>query len=82
MRDQLWKLRISDSLPFRLNLPGNILHDEHTETKYDADTGKFFFRFRKETPGEHFEDLSLLTKLLAPKMKPGQKPIEEIGDSE
>ena len=65
---------------YRLNLPGNILHDERTETKYDADAGKFFFRFWKETPGEDFEDLCLLTKLLAPKMKAGQKPIEEIDD--
>ncbi|OQR66370.1 hypothetical protein BIW11_04991 [Tropilaelaps mercedesae] len=63
----------------RLNLPGNVVENGNATAKYDADSGTFELVLPKEVPGEWFEDLELLTKLLAPKVKPGQQPfIEDI----
>ncbi|RUS24233.1 SHQ1 protein-domain-containing protein [Jimgerdemannia flammicorona] len=51
----------------RLNLPGNIIEDDRASASYDVASGKVTARLPKETPGEHFPDLDLLTKLLARK---------------
>ncbi|KAI9354981.1 SHQ1 protein-domain-containing protein [Pilaira anomala] len=49
----------------RLHLPGNILEDDDSKAVYDPSAGQFTIRVTKETKGEHFPDLDLLTKLLA-----------------
>ncbi|XP_077978268.1 protein SHQ1 homolog [Glandiceps talaboti] len=51
----------------RLSLPGRIVEDGRESAKYDTNTGYFDFKFAKESPGEEFEGLDMLTKLLAPK---------------
>lgn len=65
------------SFHHRLNLPGNVVENGNATAKYDADTGTFELVLPKEIPGEHFKDLDLLTKLLAPKVKPSQQPFIE-----
>lgn len=67
----------SDPYFLRLNLPGNVVENGNATAKYDADTGTFELVLPKEIPGEHFKDLDLLTKLLAPKVKPSQQPFIE-----
>ncbi|KAH8556514.1 SHQ1 protein-domain-containing protein [Umbelopsis sp. PMI_123] len=68
----------------RLQLPGNICEDEQSTANYDISTGIFTIKVTKETPGEHFEDLDLLTKLLARRgeQKSGEtatkKPLIEV----
>lgn len=50
---------------------------------YDADKGIFTIRLPKETPGQHFEGLNLLTALLASRKSRSAKPlVEEVGGSE
>lgn len=64
-----------------MNLPGNVIENGDATAKYDADCGVFKLILPKETPGEYFPDLDLLTKLLAPKVKPEQQPfIENIDE--
>lgn len=42
--------------------------------------GIFTIRLPKETPGQHFEGLNMLTALLAPRKSRSAKPlVEEIG---
>ncbi|KAM4650969.1 protein SHQ1 homolog [Discoglossus pictus] len=66
----------------RLTLPGRIVEDGRQKASYDADKGSFTIRVPKETPGQSFEGLNLLTSLLAPKGKRSAKPlIDEIGSS-
>lgn len=64
----------------RLNLPGEIVEDGREAASYDVDTGTFTIRLPKLHPGETFENLDLLTTLLAPKKKSpvGIKPLIEI----
>ncbi|GAA5805813.1 hypothetical protein HPULCUR_011339 [Helicostylum pulchrum] len=73
----------------RLHLPGNILEDDDSKAVYDPSAGQFTIRVTKETKGEHFVDLDLLTKLLArtgeTSTQPNQpkKPlIEVVGGTE
>ncbi|XP_066452803.1 protein SHQ1 homolog [Eleutherodactylus coqui] len=66
----------------RLTLPGRIVEDGRQKATYNADDGIFTIQVPKETPGQHFEGLNLLTSLLAPKGARTCKPlIEEIGSS-
>ncbi|KAM5148757.1 protein SHQ1 homolog isoform 1-T3 [Mantella aurantiaca] len=66
----------------RLTLPGSILEDGRQTAKYNADEGVFTVRVPKETPGQHFEGLNLLTSLLAPKgTRTAKRLVEEIGAS-
>lgn len=63
----------------RLTLPGNILEDGREEAKYDTDTGSFTVKVPKETKGEHFEGLDMITKLLTSKGQPSAKsPMIEV----
>lgn len=63
----------------RLNLPGRIIEDGREKATFDIDKGLFILRVAKETAGEHFEGLQLLTSLLAPKGSHSAKPlVEEI----
>ncbi|XP_033102345.1 protein SHQ1 homolog [Anneissia japonica] len=50
----------------RLNLPGALVEDGNESAKYNADEGSFTITIPKETKGEYFEGLDMLTKLLAP----------------
>ncbi|ELU11824.1 hypothetical protein CAPTEDRAFT_188632 [Capitella teleta] len=50
----------------RLNLPKAIQEDEQAKANYDSTSGHFTIRAAKVNPGEHFDGLDLLTKLLAP----------------
>ncbi|KAG8436024.1 hypothetical protein GDO86_007211 [Hymenochirus boettgeri] len=66
----------------RLVLPGRIVEDGRQKASYNVDDGTINIRAPKETPGQHFEGLNLLTSLLAPKGSRSSKPlIEEIGSS-
>ena len=55
----------------RLQLPGRVHDEEHVDTtaKYDwnIEHGTVFLRLVKMQPGETFEDLDMLSKLMAPK---------------
>ncbi|KAK2504411.1 hypothetical protein MC885_019139 [Smutsia gigantea] len=60
-----------------------IVENGSEQGAYDADKGTFTIRLPKETPGQHFEGLNLLTALLAPRKSRTAKPlVEEIGASE
>ncbi|KAJ0068357.1 hypothetical protein NL108_005937, partial [Boleophthalmus pectinirostris] len=62
-----------------LTLPGRIVEDGREKATFNIDKGLFTLRVAKETAGEHFEGLDLLTSLLAPKGSKSAKPlIEEI----
>ncbi|KAL3851863.1 hypothetical protein ACJMK2_015564 [Sinanodonta woodiana] len=67
----------------RLTLPGNIVEDGRETAKYDSDKGTFFITVPKETRGQYFDGLEMLTKLLAPKgTTSAQAPLIEIIDSD
>ncbi|KAM8930788.1 protein SHQ1 homolog [Pelodytes ibericus] len=66
----------------RLSLPGRVVEDGRQSANYNADEGVFKIRLPKETPGQHFEGLDLLTSLLAPRGGKSCKPlVEEMGPS-
>ncbi|KAI9486501.1 MAG: SHQ1 protein-domain-containing protein [Benjaminiella poitrasii] len=72
----------------RLHFPGNIIEDDNSKAVYDPSAGEFTIRVSKETKGEHFPDLDLLTKLLArtgetetKKNEPKKPLIEVIGST-
>uniref|UniRef100_G1PN27 Protein SHQ1 homolog n=1 Tax=Myotis lucifugus TaxID=59463 RepID=G1PN27_MYOLU len=63
----------------RLTLPGRIVENGSEKGSYDADKGIFTIQLPKETPGQHFEGLNMLTTLLAPRKSRTAKPlVEEI----
>ncbi|XP_032267659.1 protein SHQ1 homolog isoform X1 [Phoca vitulina] len=67
----------------RLTLPGKIVENGSEQGSYDTDKGIFTIRLPKETPGQHFEGLNMLTALLAPrKSRTAKALVEEIGASE
>ncbi|KAG0736452.1 hypothetical protein G6F57_012295 [Rhizopus arrhizus] len=70
----------------RLHLPGNVIEDDNSQSTYDPSAGQFRIKITKETKGQVFPDLDLLTKLLARKgeeEKKQKKPlIEVVGGSE
>ncbi|KAJ2848336.1 hypothetical protein GGI22_005753, partial [Coemansia erecta] len=49
----------------RLTFPGNVVEDDKSTASFDAASGDILVTLSKETPGEHFENLDLLTRLLA-----------------
>ncbi|XP_047204635.1 protein SHQ1 homolog isoform X2 [Girardinichthys multiradiatus] len=61
----------------RLSLPGRVLEDGREKATFDIDKGVFTLKVPKETPGEHFEGLQMLTSLLAPKGSRSAKPLVE-----
>ncbi|KAI8337346.1 SHQ1 protein-domain-containing protein [Choanephora cucurbitarum] len=73
----------------RLHFPAPIIEDDDSKATYDPSAGQFTIRVSKETKGQHFEDLDLLTKLLArtgestsTEEKKNKKPlIEVIGEA-
>lgn len=69
-----------------LHFPGNLVEDDGSRATYDPSSGQFTVKITKETKGEHFADLDLLTKLLARKGEastdtPKKPLIEVIGES-
>ncbi|ORX44675.1 SHQ1-domain-containing protein [Piromyces finnis] len=68
----------------RLNLPGKIVEDGREKATYNIKTSEVTVRIPKETPGEFFQDLNLLTNLMA-KSKKNEKqmnPLVEVLNSE
>lgn len=67
----------------RLNLPGKVMYEEDPPVSYDLEKGTVTVKMKKANPGEDFEDLDLITKLLVPKGKPSSSApmIEVIGES-
>uniref|UniRef100_W5MUY5 Protein SHQ1 homolog n=1 Tax=Lepisosteus oculatus TaxID=7918 RepID=W5MUY5_LEPOC len=61
----------------RLTLPGRIVEDGREKASFDVGKGIFTLRVPKETPGEPFEGLQMLTSLLAPKGSRSAKPLVE-----
>ncbi|KAM3877980.1 protein SHQ1 homolog [Diretmus argenteus] len=61
----------------RLTLPGRIVEDGREKATFDIDKGLFTLRVPKETAGEHFEGLQMLTSLLAPKGSRSAQPLVE-----
>ncbi|KAM8867428.1 LOW QUALITY PROTEIN: protein SHQ1 homolog [Synchiropus picturatus] len=61
----------------RLTLPGRIVQDGREKARFDIDKGLFTLQVPKETPGENFEGLQMLTSLLAPKGCRSAKPLVE-----
>ncbi|KAM4612999.1 protein SHQ1 homolog [Polymixia lowei] len=61
----------------RLTLPGRIVEDGREKATFDIDKGLFTLRVPKETAGEHFEGLQMLTSLLAPTGSRSAKPLVE-----
>ncbi|XP_053297408.1 protein SHQ1 homolog [Pleuronectes platessa] len=61
----------------RLTLPGRIVEDGREKAKFDIDKGLVTLRVPKETSGENFEGLQMLTSLLAPKGSRSAKPLVE-----
>ncbi|EMP28834.1 Protein SHQ1 like protein [Chelonia mydas] len=65
-----------------LTLPGRIVEDGREKASYNVDKGIFTVRLPKETPGQYFDGLDMLTALLAQKKSRSAKPlVEEIGTS-
>nr|XP_022299523.1 protein SHQ1 homolog isoform X3 [Crassostrea virginica] len=62
----------------RLSLPGNIVENGHEKAEYNSDKGVFTIVVPKETPGEVFEGLDMLTSLLTPKSQKLKKPVIEV----
>ncbi|XP_041985371.1 protein SHQ1 homolog [Aricia agestis] len=77
-------LFVSSPYFLRLRLPGKIVESERSKGSYVCDSGDFTFVFDKETSGEHFENLDMITSLLAPRDIPDVNPdliqmLEEDG---
>ncbi|KAJ3050361.1 Hsp90 cochaperone shq1 [Rhizophlyctis rosea] len=51
----------------RLTFPGSLIEDGRESASYDIDKGEITVKLPKETSGQHFPDLDLLTKLMATK---------------
>uniref|UniRef100_K1QHE0 Protein SHQ1 homolog n=1 Tax=Magallana gigas TaxID=29159 RepID=K1QHE0_MAGGI len=62
----------------RLCLPGNIVENGHEKANYDSSKGIFTIVVPKESPGEMFEGLDMLTSLLTPKSQKLKKPVIEV----
>ncbi|XP_075986738.1 protein SHQ1 homolog [Anticarsia gemmatalis] len=77
-------LFVSSPYFLRLRLPGKIVDNDSSKGSYICDSGDFNLTFDKEVPGEHFENLDMITSLLAPRDIPDMNPdlvemLEEDG---
>ena len=66
----------------RLNFSHALRGDEDASASYDASSGYLTVTLFKETPGQEFNDLDLLAKLLAPRPSEQQQPVIEVLSSE
>ncbi|OAD54191.1 Protein SHQ1 like protein [Eufriesea mexicana] len=66
----------------RLKLPGEIEENDSSFGAYDCEKGDFSLRFPKVVKGEHFENLDMISTLLAPPKKKATivSNIEVIGN--
>lgn len=67
-------LFVSSPYFLRLRLPGRIVDNDSSKGSYSCDSGDFSLTFDKETSGEHFENLDMITSLLAPADIPDVNP--------
>ena len=60
------------------------MEDDEASAQYDPSSGFLTVTLTKAVPGQHFEDLDLLAKLLAPRRteQPPQGPLIEVLGSE
>ncbi|KPJ03609.1 Protein SHQ1-like [Papilio xuthus] len=77
-------LFVSSPYFLRLRLPGSIVENDRAKGSYICDSGDFNLTFDKVNPGEHFENLDMITSLLAPREIPEINPnlvemLEESG---
>ncbi|KAF9996638.1 hypothetical protein BGZ80_002272 [Entomortierella chlamydospora] len=61
----------------RLTFPGNVVDDERATATYNVGAGELTVVLPKGTPGEHFPDLDMLTKLLVRKSDLAEKQIKK-----
>ncbi|KAF7791274.1 hypothetical protein EIP86_002288 [Pleurotus ostreatoroseus] len=68
----------------RLTFTHNLVEDDEASARYDPGSGYLTITLTKEVPGQHFEDLDLLAKLLAPRPPESepQAPLIEVLDSQ
>ncbi|KAF9951345.1 hypothetical protein BGZ65_006013 [Modicella reniformis] len=59
----------------RLTFPGNIVEDERSKATYDVGAGELTVVLAKETAGEHFPDLDMLSRLLVRKSDLAEKQV-------
>lgn len=60
----------------RLNLPGEVVENDHAKANFDSDTNEFKIVCPKVSKGTHFKGLDMLSNLLNPK---GKTAIESNG---
>ncbi|KAG5354197.1 hypothetical protein C0989_003710 [Termitomyces sp. Mn162] len=65
----------------KLNFTYPVLEDDASSAKYDPSSGYLTVTLTKEVPGQIFDDLDLLAKLLAPRPTAPQPAIEVISTS-
>ncbi|EKM49118.1 uncharacterized protein PHACADRAFT_154682 [Phanerochaete carnosa HHB-10118-sp] len=77
--DTLFTLHITPYY-LRLNFPHALQEDDEASAQYDPGSGFLDVILTKALPGQHFEDLDLLAKLLAPRLaeQPSQGPLIEV----
>lgn len=77
-------LFVSSPYFLRLRLPGRIVDNDRSKGSYICDSGDFNLSFDKEVSGEHFENLDMITSLLAPREIPDLNPnlVEMLEESE
>ncbi|KAL1438794.1 hypothetical protein MTO96_047722 [Rhipicephalus appendiculatus] len=63
----------------RLHLPGKVVENGHETAKYISDNGVYVVHMPKQSPGQVFTGLDLLTKLLAPNPRAVRaQPVIEV----
>ncbi|VVC87896.1 unnamed protein product [Leptidea sinapis] len=67
-------LFVSSPYFLRLKLPGRIVENDRSKGSYVCDSGDFNLSFDKETPGEEFVNLDMITSLLSPRDIPHVNP--------
>ncbi|KAK0228395.1 SHQ1 protein-domain-containing protein [Armillaria fumosa] len=78
--DTLFTLHINPYF-LRLNFPHALLEDDKSSATYDGTTGYLTIALTKQTRGQEFRDLDLLTKLLAPRPSSNEVKIEVLDPS-
>ena len=66
----------------RIYLPGKVIQGANDTASYIADTQCYECRSTKQTPGEYFKDLDMISKLLQPDkqlFKVSRPGIEVVG---
>ncbi|KAJ7171180.1 SHQ1 protein-domain-containing protein [Mycena filopes] len=79
--DTLFTIHINPYF-LRLNFSHSILEDEESMAKYDPSSGYLTVALTKESKGQVFSDLDLLSKLLAPRPSQHTPLIEVIGQED